>query len=62
MHKRCLECYSDDPRITPLRGPEHCELSCKFFMAVCKNYLPAEPSVRLYGRVKTVHCSLPRRD
>ena len=24
MSKRCPECYSDDPRITPLRGPEHC--------------------------------------
>jgi len=24
MHKRCPECYSADPRITPLRGPEHC--------------------------------------
>ena len=24
MGKRCPECYSDDPRATPLRGPEHC--------------------------------------
>ena len=24
MSKRCPECYSDDPRVTPLRGPEHC--------------------------------------
>ncbi len=24
MYKRCPECYSDDPRITPSRGPEHC--------------------------------------
>ena len=24
MNKPCPECYSDEPRITPLRGPENC--------------------------------------
>ena len=43
MDKKCPECYSHDPRATPLRGPEHCLSNhTQYVCAICGRCICAD--------------------